>query len=159
FLEDTRQIVVATADRGGCPSVTFGADDTRQANDAFWGLLERVIADATPPAHPDRVVVVSFAAPALHLPAMIATIASPEGAAQLYASILALPTLRQGQLCPTQTRAARYELAFFEASRRIRATADRGACGSGTAQLLPGSVHLADEAFWRSLDELLAVAA
>src|SRR5262245_60346432 len=49
FLDGPTTVVAATADRGGCPSVTFGTDDDRQADQAFFQLLERDIADATPP--------------------------------------------------------------------------------------------------------------
>jgi hypothetical protein len=162
FIEGGRVVVVATADRGGCPSVRFAApdttpgasQDTRQANDAFWRLLARVVADATPPARPDRVVVVTF--PATHQPATAATIGSPEPAQQLYDAILALPSLPPSSSCPS-TRGPRHELAFFEGAKPIRATADRGGCS--TAQVLPGSLHQADTAFWRLLDNTLASAA
>jgi hypothetical protein len=159
FIEGGRVVVVATADRGGCPSVRFAApnttpgapEDTRQADDAFWRLLERVVADATPPARPDHVVVVTF--PASHQPATATTIGSPEQAQRLYDAILALPALPQNPSCPA-THGQRHELAFFEGAHAIRATLDRGGCG--TAQVLPGSLHQADAALWRVLDDALA---
>jgi hypothetical protein len=166
FLQQGTTVVSATADRGGCPSVTFGsagssapggqasvgqAADVRDANDAFWQMLERDVADATPPAHPERVMIASF--PARHQPATLAAIASAERATALYNAILALPNVPASATCAA-TRDNRYELSFTAGTDPIRATLIRNGCG--TAQLLPGSVRQTDAAFWRLFDETLA---
>jgi len=154
FLDGETTVIVARADRGGCPSVTLGADDVRQADQAFFHLLERDIADATPPVQPDRLMAVSFLQAAR--PAMAAAIPSSEKAQQLYDAIRALPSLPENTQC-TMVRVPRYELVFFVGEKLIHATAQRNGCS--TVQLVPGSPHQANDAFWQLLADALANAA
>jgi hypothetical protein len=153
FLEGENVVVTAVADRGGCASVTFGADDVRQPNEAFWQLLNRVIAQATPSARPDKAEVVSFTGP--QQPPTLSTIASATQARQLYDAIRALPSLPENTSCP-QLTGVRYTLVFFEGAKRYQAQLDKNGCISGPTNL--GEHHQADAAFWRLLNQTLASA-
>lgn len=151
FWEGEQVIATAVADRGGCASVTFGTDDIRQPNEAFWQLLNQVIAEATPPAQPDRAEVVSFTGP--EQPPTLSKIASAEQAKQLYDAIRALPALPENTSC-LEPKGTRYTLVFFEGEKRYQAELDKNGCISGPTNL--GEHHQADAAFWQLLKQTLA---
>src|ERR1051326_5149809 len=61
--EGDQVVITAKATESGCASVTFGANDVRQPNEAFWNLLNQAVAEATPPARPDRAELFKFPDP------------------------------------------------------------------------------------------------
>ena len=151
FFEGEQVVVTAVADQGGCASVTFGANDVRQANEAFWQLLNQAIAEATPPAQPDRAEVVSFSGP--QAPPMLSKIDSAEQAQQLYNAIRALPGLPANSSCQ-QTTGVRYTLLFFQADKRYQAELGQDGCISGPTNL--GEQHQANDSFWQLFKQTLA---
>lgn len=153
FLEGEKVVVTAVADSGGCASVTFGANDVRQPNEAFWQLLNQTIAEATPPARPDRAEGFTFTGP--QHPPLLSTIASAEQARQLYDAIRALPEPAHASGCPEAT-GTRYTLVFFEGTTRYQAEVDQNGCISGPTNL--AEQHQADQAFWQLLNQTLASA-
>ncbi len=152
FLEGAQIVATAVADRGGCPSVTFGADDVRQANEAFWQLLSRAIAEATPPLQPDQAEVFSFTGP--QEPPMLSKMASADQASQLYDALHALPELPESTACPAATD-PRYTLVFFEAEKLYYAQLDQNGCISGPSAY---ERHQANAAFWQLFKQTLASA-
>jgi hypothetical protein len=153
FLEGEKVVVTAVADRGGCASVIFGANDVRQPNEAFWQLLNQAIAEATPPARPDRAEGMTFTGP--QHPPLLSTIASAEQARQLYDAIRALPEDTNTSGCPEAT-GTHYTLIFFEGTTRYQAEVDKNGCISGPTSL--AEQHQADQAFWQLLNQTLASA-
>jgi hypothetical protein len=151
FLENGQVVATAIADRGGCGSVTFGASDVRQANDAFWQLLNLVIAEAAPPVQPDRLEVMSFAAD--QTPPLLSRLTSSEQTKQLYDAMRALPSLPENAACPEHS-GARYTLLFFKGEKRYQALLDAAGCISGPLEL--SEHHQADDAFWHLLKQTLA---
>jgi hypothetical protein len=152
FLQGEQVVATAVADSGGCGTVTFGANDVRQANEAFWQLLRRTIARAMPPLQPDKAEVVSFTGP--QVPPLLSTIASADQARQLYNALHALPALPESTACP-QLTGSYYTLVFFEAGKLSQAMLDKNGCISGPAEY---EHHQADEAFWQLLKQTLASA-
>lgn len=150
FLEGEQVIVTAVADSGGCGIVTFGTNDARQANEAFWQLLRRAIAAAAPAIQPDKTEVFSFTGP--EKPPMLSTTASAEQARQLYAGLHALPELSENTACPDAT-GARYVLVFFEAQKLSDAQLDNNGCISGPSEY---EHHQANAAFWHLFNQTLA---
>lgn len=153
FVENEQVAISATADRGGCGSVTFGADDVRQANQAFWDVLNVTIAEALPPAQPDRLEVVSFAAD--QTPPLLTAITSSEQAKQLYDAMRALPALPENAACPDHS-GARYSLVFFQGEKRYRSLLDASGCISGPLDL--AEHHQANDDFWHLFKQTLASA-
>lgn len=153
FLEGEKVVVTAVADSGGCASVTFGADDVRQPNEAFWQLLNQAIAEATPAARPDRAEGVTFTGP--QHPPLLSTIASAEQARQLYDAIRALPEGANASGCPEAT-GTHYTLIFFEGTTSYQAEVGKNGCISGPTNL--AEQHQADQAFWQLLNQTLASA-
>lgn len=150
FLKGEQVVVTAIADSGGCGIVTFGASDARQANEAFWQLLRRTIAEAAPAIQPDKAEVVSFTGP--QEPPMLSTMASAEQARQLYVALHALPELPGSAACPDAT-GARYVLVFFEAEKLYDARLDKNGCISGPSEY---EHHQANAAFWHLFNQMLA---
>ncbi len=153
FVDNAQVAVTATADRSGCGSVTFGKDDVRQANEAFWDLLNVTIAEALPPVQPDRLEVVSFAAD--QTPPLLTSITSSEQAKQLYDAMRALPVLPENATCPDDS-GARYSLVFFQGEKRYQSLLDAKGCISGPLDL--AEHHQANDGFWQLLKQTLASA-
>ncbi|HEY7349892.1 MAG TPA: hypothetical protein VH599_16360 [Ktedonobacterales bacterium] len=151
FLEGEQVVVTAVADRGGCTSVTFGAEDVHQPDEAFWQLLNRVVAEATPPVRPDRAEVVSLSGP--QEPPEVALIASADQARHLYDALRALPRLPENTNCP-QFTGPRHVLLFFAGQKRLQAVLDKNGCVSGPSALY--ELHQANDAFWSLLNQTLA---
>ncbi|WIG61280.1 MAG: hypothetical protein OJF49_004028 [Ktedonobacterales bacterium] len=162
FREGGTTVATAVADKGGCGTVTFGTEDMRLANAAFWKLLDQTVVDNAPPVHPDRLDIASFVSP--DQPPTLTSVLSAVTAQRLYDALRALPPLPQNQGC-SLIAGPSYELAFYVGNKVMRATADRSGCG--TAMLLGGNViailaaggtRQADAAFWQLLEQALSSA-
>jgi hypothetical protein len=150
FFATSRPVLSATADSSGCGTVTLSTDDVRQASTMLWQLVQRDIADAAAPAQVWAVTVVTFAPG--DQPATTQTVAAAGRAQSVYDALRALPATRETR-CPA-IAGPRYALDFATSGASLRASADRGGCGS--AQFEQGSPRAATTRFWQVVDAALA---
>lgn len=155
FFEGGQPVGTATADRGGCQTVTIGAADTRQADAALWTLLGQTIAEHAPPLRTMRLEALRLALPD-HSPVLF-TLDSSARVQTLYDAIGALPERPASSQCVPS--GMRDELTFFAGDQRIQGTADRNGCVTlWLPALASQATHQADSAFWALLDRTLASA-
>jgi hypothetical protein len=128
FHQSSRPDMTFVADRGGCQDVTLAQNDVRQADEAFWKMLERIVFDFAPPFKASRLDILRFA------PATKPTIAanvSAQAAQALYDAARALPAQPKDPICDDMI-GPRSELLFYAGAQRVQVTADESGCGSVT---------------------------
>ena len=131
------------ADRGGCQDVTLGQNDVRQADEAFWQTLERVVFDFAPPFKASRLDILRFTPGAKPT---LAAIASAQAAQAVYDAARALPAQLKDPICDDMI-GPRSELLFFAGDQRVQVTADESGCGSVTFPQTSDK-RQPDTAFW-----------
>jgi hypothetical protein len=146
FHQNGRPDVTFVADRGGCQDVTLAQTDVRQADEAFWQTLERIVFDYSPPIQASKLDILRFAPTGKPT---IAAIASAPAAQAIYDAARALPAQRKDQVCPAFA-GSRSELLFFAGDQRVRITADESNCGSVTFPQTADK-RQPDAAFWQLL--------
>jgi hypothetical protein len=128
FHQSGKPDVTFVADRSGCQDVTLAQNDGRQADAAFWTILERAVLDFAPPFKTSRLDILRFAPGAKPT---LAAIASAQDAQAIYDAARALPAHLKDQVCPDVIR-PRSELLFFAGDQRVQVTAVESGCGSVT---------------------------
>jgi hypothetical protein len=142
--------VTFLADRGGCQDVTLAQNDTRQANEAFWQTLERVVFDFAPPFKASRLDILRFAPGAKPT---FAAIPSAQAAQAVYDAARALPEQPKNPICDDMI-GPRSELLFFAGDQRVQITADESGCGSVTFPQTSDK-RQPDTAFWDLLAKMV----
>jgi hypothetical protein len=151
FHQSGRPDVSFVADRGGCQDVTLGQNDTRQANEAFWQTLERVVFDFAPPFKASRLDILRFGPGAKPT---LAAISSATAAQAVYDAARALPSQAKDPRCDALI-GPRSELLFFAGDQRVQVTADESGCGSVTFPQTSDK-RQPDAAFWDLLAKTAA---
>lgn len=150
FLDQKETMLNATADKGGCQTVTLGEGDTRLANATFWNLLGTSMAQAALAAEPDKLEM------ALNLVTdgqpLQKTVTDAEKIQQLLDAALKLKRLPEDQACTLQLGPS-YNLSFLKDDQQlVNIVADKSGCG--TVTLAQNDTRLADEAFWTLLRDI-----
>jgi hypothetical protein len=143
FHQSGKPDVKFLADRGGCQDVTLAQNDVRQADAAFWQILERVAFDFAPPFKASRLDILRFASGAKPT---FAAIPNAQAAQEVYDAARALPAQAKDPICNDMIR-PRSELLFFAGDQRVQITADESGCGSVTFPQTADK-RQPDTAFW-----------
>lgn len=143
FHQSGQPDVTFVADRGGCQDVTLAQNDVRQADAAFWKMLERVVFDFAPPFKAARLGILRFAPGAKPT---LAAIPSAQAAQTLYDAARALPAQAKDPICDDMI-GPRSELLFFAGDQHVQVTADESGCGSVTFPQTSDK-RQPDTAFW-----------
>jgi len=150
FLDQEEAMLNATADKGGCQTVTLGEQDTRLANTAFWNLLGTSMTQAARAGEPDKLEM------ALNLATdgepLKKTVTDAEQIQQLLDAALKLERMPEDQACTLQLGPS-YNLSFLKGDQQlVSIVADKSGCG--TVTLAQNDTRLADEAFWTLLRDI-----
>ena len=96
FHQSGQPDVTFVADRGGCQNVTLAQNDVRQADEAFWQTLERVVFDFAPPFKASRLDILRFT---LGAKPTLAAIAGAQAAQAVYDAARALSAQLKDPIC------------------------------------------------------------
>ena len=143
FHQSGQPDVTFVADRGGCQNVNLAQNDVRQADEAFWQTLERVVFDFAPPFKASRLDILRFT---LGAKPTLAAIAGAQAAQAVYDAARALPAQLKDPICDDMI-GPRSELLFFAGDQRVQITADESGCGSVTFPQTSDK-RQPDTAFW-----------